>query len=112
MSTTTTEEIDLAELQELRKAHDQIREQMARQIVGQNDVVEQLLMAVFAPGHCILEGVPGLAKTVMVHSLAQSLRLAAQVVAAVTNGESLAAAFVRLVDQPANGTALRAYHSL
>jgi MoxR-like ATPase len=75
LSTTTTDDIDLSELQELRKAHDQIREQMARQIVGQNDVVEQLLMAVFARGHCILEGVPGLAKTLMVHSLAQSLSL-------------------------------------
>ena len=75
MSTTTTDELDLTELEELRKAHDQIREQMARQIVGQNEVVEQLLMAVFARGHCILEGVPGLAKTLMVHSLAQSLSL-------------------------------------
>jgi MoxR-like ATPase len=75
LSTTTTDEIDLTELQELRKAHDQIREQMSRQIVGQNEVVEQLLMAVFARGHCILEGVPGLAKTLMVHSLAQSLSL-------------------------------------
>ena len=75
LSTTPTDDIDLSELQELRKAHDQIREQMARQIVGQNEVVEQLLMAVFARGHCILEGVPGLAKTLMVHSLAQSLSL-------------------------------------
>ena len=75
MSTTTTEEIDLAELEELRTAHDQIREQIARQIVGQDEVVDQLLIAVFARGHCILEGVPGLAKTLMVHSLAQSLSL-------------------------------------
>ncbi len=72
---TKTEELDLAELEELRTAHDTIREQIARQIVGQDDVVEQLLMAVFARGHCILEGVPGLAKTLMVHSLAQSLAL-------------------------------------
>src|SRR6478609_420603 len=48
---------------------------MARQIVGQDEVIEQLLIAVFARGHCILEGVPGLAKTLMVHSLAQSLDL-------------------------------------
>ncbi len=75
MSTTTTEEIDLAELEQLRSAHDRIREQIASRIVGQDDVVEQLLMAVFARGHCILEGVPGLAKTLMVHSLAQSLSL-------------------------------------
>ncbi len=75
MSTTTTEEIDLAELEQLRSAHDRIRQQIASQIVGQDEVVEQLLMAVFARGHCILEGVPGLAKTLMVHSLAQSLSL-------------------------------------
>jgi MoxR-like ATPase len=76
LSTTTTDVVDLTELDELRKAHDQIRDQISRQIVGQNEVVEQLLMAVFARGHCILEGVPGLAKTLMVHSLAQSLSLA------------------------------------
>ncbi len=75
MSTATAEELDLAELDELRDAHRQIREQVARQIVGQDDVVDQLLIAVFARGHCILEGVPGLAKTLMVHSLAQSLSL-------------------------------------
>ena len=72
---TTAEELDLAELEELRSAHQQIREQIARQIVGQDEVVDQLLIAVFARGHCILEGVPGLAKTLMVHSLAQSLSL-------------------------------------
>jgi MoxR-like ATPase len=75
LSTTTTDELDLSELQELKTVHDQIREQVARQIVGQDDVVDQLLIAVFARGHCILEGVPGLAKTLMVHSLAQSLSL-------------------------------------
>ena len=75
MSTTTTEEIDIAELGQLREAHDRIREQIAGRIVGQDEVVEQLLMAVFARGHCILEGVPGLAKTLMVHTLAQSLSL-------------------------------------
>jgi MoxR-like ATPase len=72
---TTTAELDLAELEALRSAHDQIKAQIASQIVGQDEVVEQLLMAVFARGHCILEGVPGLAKTLMVHSLAQSLAL-------------------------------------
>jgi MoxR-like ATPase len=75
LSTATAEELDLAELNELRDAHRQIREQVARQIVGQDEVVDQLLIAVFARGHCILEGVPGLAKTLMVHSLAQSLSL-------------------------------------
>jgi MoxR-like ATPase len=71
----TTDDIDLAELEELSRAYAAIREQMSRQIVGQNDVLDQLLIAVFARGHCILEGVPGLAKTLMVQSLAQSLAL-------------------------------------
>jgi MoxR-like ATPase len=71
----STAEPDLAELEELRTAHHQIRDQIARQIIGQDEVVDQLLIAVFARGHCILEGVPGLAKTLMVHSLAQSLSL-------------------------------------
>jgi MoxR-like ATPase len=71
----STDAIELAELDELSKAHGAIREQMSRQIVGQNEVVDQLLIAVFARGHCILEGVPGLAKTLMVQSLAQSLAL-------------------------------------
>ncbi|WP_148594090.1 AAA family ATPase [Aquisphaera giovannonii] len=75
MSTATAAEPDLAELEELRSVHGQIRQQMARQIIGQDEVVDQLLIAVFARGHCILEGVPGLAKTLMVHSLAQSLSL-------------------------------------
>jgi MoxR-like ATPase len=74
-SSTKNDELDLAELQELRSAHDQIRAQIASQIVGQDEVVEQLLIAVFARGHCILEGVPGLAKTLMVQSLARSLAL-------------------------------------
>jgi MoxR-like ATPase len=71
----TTDDIDLEELDELNKAYAAIREQMSRQIVGQNEVVDQLLIAVFARGHCMLEGVPGLAKTLMVHSLAESLAL-------------------------------------
>jgi MoxR-like ATPase len=75
LTTTTTDELDLTELEALRSAYDQIREQIARHIVGQDEVVDQLLIAVFARGHCILEGVPGLAKTLMVHSLAQSLSL-------------------------------------
>ena len=72
---TATEELDLAELDELRATHQEIRRQIARQIIGQDEVVDQLLIAVFARGHCILEGVPGLAKTLMVNSLAQSLSL-------------------------------------
>ncbi len=72
---TADAEPDLSELEELRKVHEDIRRQIALRIVGQDEVVEQLLTAVFARGHCILEGVPGLAKTLMVHALADSLSL-------------------------------------
>ena len=52
-----------------------LREQIARVIVGQDEVIEQLLIGIFARGHCILEGVPGLAKTLMVSTLAECLSL-------------------------------------
>ncbi len=63
----------MEDLARLRQAHDRIREALALAIVGQDAVIDQLLMAIFARGHCILEGVPGLAKTLLVSSLAQSL---------------------------------------
>ncbi len=52
-----------------------IREQVGRIVVGQEEVIEQLLIAILARGHCLLEGVPGLAKTLMVRSLADSMSL-------------------------------------
>jgi MoxR-like ATPase len=66
---------DLAGLQKLRTARDQIRAQMAGTIVGQSEAIDQLLICLFARGHCILEGVPGLAKTLMIRTLAQCLSL-------------------------------------
>jgi MoxR-like ATPase len=59
----------------LGSAIGQIKEQLSRVIVGQNDVIEQMLIALFARGHCLLEGVPGLAKTLLVSTLARSLNL-------------------------------------
>ncbi|MFM7059516.1 MAG: AAA family ATPase, partial [Planctomycetota bacterium] len=56
-------------------ACDRVRQEVARVIVGQQDVVEQLLIAILARGHCLLEGVPGLAKTLMVRSLADAMSL-------------------------------------
>lgn len=52
-----------------------IREQVSRIVVGQDEVIEQLLIAILARGHCLLEGVPGLAKTLMVRSLAETMNL-------------------------------------
>ena len=50
-------------------------EQVRRRIVGQDDVLEQVLMALFAGGHCLLTGVPGLAKTLLIKSLGEILDL-------------------------------------
>jgi len=56
-------------------AADEIRTQLARVVVGQQEVIDQLLIALFSRGHCLLEGVPGLAKTLMISTLARSLNL-------------------------------------
>jgi MoxR-like ATPase len=66
---------DLQSLEKLSEAYKSIRNQLARVIVGQNEVIEQLMIAIFAKGHCLLEGVPGLAKTLMVSTLARTLHL-------------------------------------
>ena len=52
-----------------------VRNELGKVIVGQNEVIEQLMIAIFAKGHCLLEGVPGLAKTLMVSTLARTLSL-------------------------------------
>jgi MoxR-like ATPase len=59
----------------LHEAHDRIVAQLSRVIVGQHQVVEELLISLFSRGHCLLEGVPGLAKTLLVSTLAKSLDL-------------------------------------
>ena len=66
---------DLQAVETLRTAYHNIREELAKVIVGQDEVIEQLLIAIFARGHCLLEGVPGLAKTLLISSLAQALEL-------------------------------------
>jgi MoxR-like ATPase len=66
---------ELQAAKQLTDAYQTIRNEMGRAIVGQEEVLEQLLICIFARGHAILEGVPGLAKTLMVSSLAQCLDL-------------------------------------
>src|SRR5919202_1947087 len=66
---------DLDAVRKLRDAFDSIKRQLARVIVGQDQVIEELLIALFSKGHCILEGVPGLAKTLMISTLAKCLSL-------------------------------------
>jgi len=60
---------------EVTTSHQKMMKQMARVIIGQEDVMELMLLALFCQGHCILEGVPGLAKTLMISSLSQLLSL-------------------------------------
>jgi MoxR-like ATPase len=67
---------DLEAVRRLGDAFKNLKSQLARVIVGQDQVIEELLIALFSRGHCILEGVPGLAKTLMISTLAKSLSLA------------------------------------
>src|SRR6266446_5901750 len=53
----------------------QLQQEIAKVIVGQDEVIASALYALFARGHCLLVGVPGLAKTLLVHALARSLEL-------------------------------------
>jgi MoxR-like ATPase len=64
---------DLSMLEQLRQAHQQLRNEIGKIIIGQQHVLDQLLMAIFCRGHALLVGVPGLAKTLMVSTLAQAL---------------------------------------
>jgi MoxR-like ATPase len=66
---------DVQQLERLATAVQELRTQVARRIVGQEDVVEGILGALLAGGHALLIGVPGLAKTMMVHTVAEALAL-------------------------------------
>lgn len=66
---------DVAEVQKCERAYNKLRDELSKVIVGQSDVIEQVLVSMFARGHALLEGVPGLAKTLLISSLAKSLHL-------------------------------------
>jgi MoxR-like ATPase len=66
---------DLEAVRRLRDAYNDIKKQLAKVIVGQDMVIEELLIALFSRGHCMLEGVPGLAKTLMISTLSKCLAL-------------------------------------
>jgi MoxR-like ATPase len=66
---------DLDAVKKLKDGFGEIKRQLSRVIVGQDQVIEELLIALFSRGHCILEGVPGLAKTLMISTLARCLSL-------------------------------------
>ena len=68
-------ESDVAGMARLLAAYGRLRNELGKVIVGQEEAIEQLVIALTANGHCILEGVPGLAKTLMISSLARCLDL-------------------------------------
>ncbi len=70
-----TETRNLEALEELAAGHRRILSELRKVIVGQDQVIDELMTAFFANGHCLLVGVPGLAKTLLIHSLAEVLDL-------------------------------------
>ena len=77
--TTSVEKTDVNEMDDeqavarLGEAHDRVLAELRKIIVGQDQVIDEMMIAVFSRGHCLLVGVPGLAKTLLVSSLAQTL---------------------------------------
>nr|MCU0751228.1 AAA family ATPase [Akkermansiaceae bacterium] len=66
---------DVAAIDELGKTYQAFREELGKIIIGQEQVIEQLAICLFARGHALLMGVPGLAKTLLVSSVAQTFDL-------------------------------------
>ena len=66
---------DVKKIDELRDAYGKLKNELARTIVGQTEVVERLLVCLFARGHALLMGVPGLAKTMLVRRVAETMSL-------------------------------------
>ena len=60
---------------EVQEGRERILQELRKVIVGQDDVVDQVLIALFTGGHCLLTGVPGLAKTLLIKTVAQILHL-------------------------------------
>jgi MoxR-like ATPase len=73
--TDKIDDADLRSAERLAEVYGDLTKELGRVIVGQNDVLKQILIALFCQGHCIVEGVPGLAKTLMIASIAQLLSL-------------------------------------
>lgn len=66
---------DVAAIESLVEKHQALKKEIAKVIVGQNEVVDQILLSIYTGGHSLLIGVPGLAKTLMVNTIAQTLGL-------------------------------------
>ena len=74
-ATTHLSDNDVGAIAQLRDLHTRLKKELARVIIGQNDVIERLAICMFARGHGLLMGVPGLAKTLLVSKLSETLSL-------------------------------------
>src|SRR6185503_18524421 len=75
MHQQSDESSDIRAAEFLSETSRQLQAELAKVIVGQQRVIEELLIAIFARGHCLMQGVPGLAKTMLVSTLAQTMDL-------------------------------------
>ena len=71
----TNESEDIQAVEKLGEARDKIVTELRKTIVGMDEVIDEMMIAIFARGHCLLVGVPGLAKTLLVSSLAETMSL-------------------------------------
>src|SRR4026208_1180215 len=74
-TTTETQTADKLTVEQILTSRAQIQSELAKVIIGQKEVIEQILIALFAGGHCLITGAPGLAKTLLVKSIAQIFHL-------------------------------------
>src|SRR5215210_2098958 len=75
MSVSDAPQADLETARYLADSYHQLQQELSKVIVGQDRVIEELLIAIFARGHCIMQGVPGLAKTLLVSTVARAMEL-------------------------------------
>src|SRR5436309_11386730 len=75
MHQAANESSDLQAAEFLGQASRQLQSELSKVIVGQQRVIEEMLIAIFARGHCLMQGVPGLAKTMLVSTLARTMEL-------------------------------------
>jgi MoxR-like ATPase len=66
---------EVESIKEFKQSYDSFKKEIAKVIVGQDEVIKNVLISIFSQGHCLLVGVPGLAKTLLVQTIAQSLGL-------------------------------------
>ena len=75
LDVTTENEYEAQVVQQIREGRDAIYRELSKTIVGQREIIEQLLISLMAGGHCLITGAPGLAKTLLVRSVAQVFHL-------------------------------------